>query len=335
MSTFGTADQGALPRRESPAGVAAARAFWTSMAVGAVALAAASVAIAQLFASWRIGGTPASHEVSLLGLRVSYPAANLAAIAVTVLAGFGLLIAGSAAWGLGRELLADRRFRRALAASSPVALHGVLLIADDTPQAFCAGLLRPRVYVSTGALELLDPAALAAVMAHERHHALRRDPLRVACGRALAAGLFFVPSLRHLVERQHALAEIGADEATVQTGGVDRSALASAMLSFADAAGPRGGGVEPERIDSLLGERASWRFPLALCVGAVAVLALFVAVAVLAARTAAGSATLAPPFLSSQPCVVMLALIPLAVAVAVAAQARSRRARRIGSLVRE
>jgi Zn-dependent protease with chaperone function len=250
MSTFGTADQGALPRRESPAGVAAARAFWTSMAVGAVALAAASVAIAQLFASWRIGGTPASHEVSLLGLRVSYPAANLAAIAVTVLAGFGLLIAGAAAWGLGRELLADRRFRRALAASSPVALHGVLLIADDTPQAFCAGLLRPRVYVSTGALELLDPAALAAVMAHERHHALRRDPLRVACGRALAAGLF-------------------------------------------------------------------------------------VAVAVLAARTAAGSATLAPPFLSSQPCVVMLALIPLAVAVTVAAQARSRRARRIGALVRE
>jgi hypothetical protein len=335
MSTFGTADQGALPRRESPAGVAAARAFWTSMAVGAVALAAASVAIAQLFASWRIGGTPASHEVSLLGLRVSYPAANLAAIAVTVLAGFGLLIAGAAAWGLGRELLADRRFRRALAASSPVALHGVLLIADDTPQAFCAGLLRPRVYVSTGAWELLDPAALAAVMAHERHHALRRDPLRVACGRALAAGLFFVPSLRHLVERQHALAEIGADEAAVQTGGVDRSALASAMLSFADAAGPQGGGVEPERIDSLLGERASWRFPLALCVGAVAALALFVAVAVLAARTAAGSATLAPPFLSSQPCVVMLALIPLAVAVTVAAQARSRRARRIGALVRE
>jgi len=148
MAAFGATDQGAWTRREAPAGVAAARAFWTTMALGAVALAAASVAIAQLFTSWRIGATPASHVVSLLGLRVSYPAANVAAIAVTVLAGIGLLIAGAAAWGLGRELLADRRFRRTLAACSPVALEGVLVIADDTPQAFCAGLLRPRVYVS-------------------------------------------------------------------------------------------------------------------------------------------------------------------------------------------
>jgi Peptidase family M48 len=334
MATVRAIQQGAWTRRESPAGVAAGRAFWTTMALGAVALGAASVAIAQLFASWRIGSTPAAHEVSLLGLRVSYPVANLAAIAVMLLAGFGLLIAGAATWGLGRELLADRRFRRTLAACSPVALEGVLLIADDTPQAFCAGLLRPRVCVSTGALELLDPAALAAVMAHERHHALRRDPLRVASGRALAAGLFFVPSLRHLVERQHALAEIGADEAAVQTAGVDRSALANAMLSFADATAPDGGGVEHERIDSLLGQHASWRFPLALCVGAVAALGLFVAVAVLAARTAAGSATLAAPFLSQQPCVVMLALIPL-VAVAVAAQARTRRTRRVGLLASE
>src|ERR1700722_8360217 len=333
MSAFRATNQGTWTRGGSPAGVAAARAFWTSMALGAVALAAASVAIAQLFTSWRIGSTPTSHEISLLGAHVSYPTANVAAIAVTALAGFGLVIAGAAAWRLGRELVGDRRFRRTLAASSPVALEGVFVVDDDTPQAFCAGLLRPRVYVSTGALALLDPAALAAVMAHERHHALRRDPLRVACGRALAAGLFFVPSLRHLVERQHALAEIGADEAAVQTAGVDRSALASAMLSFADAAAPGGGGVAPERIDSLLGQRASWRFPLALCLGAVAALGLFVAIAVLAARTAAGSATLAPPFLSPQPGVGMLALIPLTLALAIAAQARTRRARRIGSLV--
>jgi Zn-dependent protease with chaperone function len=334
MATVRAIQQGAWTRRESPAGVAAARAFWTTMALGAVALAAAAVAIAQLFTSWRIGSTPAAHEVSLLGLRVSYPAANLGAIAVTALAGFGLVIAGAAASRLGRELLDDRRFRRTLAASSPVALEGVLVIAHDAPHAFCAGLLRPRVYVSTGALELLDPAALAAVMAHERPPTMRRDPLRVACGRALAAGLFFVPSLRHLVERQHALAEIGADEAAVQSAGVERSALASAMLSFADATAPDGGGVEPERIDSLLGQRANWRFPLALCLGAVAALGLFVAVAVLAARTAAGSATLAAPFLSQQPCVVILALIPL-VALAVAAQARARSARRVGLLARD
>src|ERR1700759_705966 len=100
MPVIRATDQGASTRRESPAGVAAARAFWTSMALGAVALGAALVSIAPLFGSWRVGPPPASHEISLLGLRVSYPAANLAAIAVTVLAGFGLVIAGAAAWRL-------------------------------------------------------------------------------------------------------------------------------------------------------------------------------------------------------------------------------------------
>ena len=39
------------------------------------------------------------------------------------------------------------------------------------PEAFCAGLFRPRVYVTSGAVELLDDAGLDAVLAHERQHA--------------------------------------------------------------------------------------------------------------------------------------------------------------------
>jgi hypothetical protein len=57
-------------------------------------------------------------------------------------------------------------------------------------------------------------------------------------------------------------------------------------------------------------ESPSWRFPATLSVGALALVGLLVAVAALAARVARGSATLAPPFLSSQPCILMLALIP-------------------------
>ncbi len=50
-----------------------------------------------------------------------------------------------------------------------------------------------------------------------------------------------------------------------------------------------------------------------MCVAAIGLLTLLVTVAVLAGREAAGSATLAPPFLSAQPCVVVLATIPAAV----------------------
>jgi Zn-dependent protease with chaperone function len=316
----------ASPEPQRPAAIAASRAFALSMLLGVLGLASAVFVITRLLESWRVtSGTPSRH-VWVFGQRLSYPAANTGAIIVTVLAGLGLLMAGAAAWALTRELLADRRFRRALAARSPMPLHGAWVIDDDRPQAFCAGLFHPRVYFSTGTLEMLEAPALAAVLAHERHHASRHDPLRLACGRALAAGLFYIPALRRLVRRQHALAEIGADEAAVITADGDRSALASAILRFSQAGGREALGVDPERIDYLVGERPRWRFPIALCVGAAAALSLFIAVVLLAAHAAAGSATLAPPFLSSQPCVAVLAMIPAAAGVAGVAYARTRRA---------
>lgn len=317
----------AAPAREPqrPAAIAAGRAFGVSALLGVLGLASAVFVITRLFESWRVTSGPGSRVISVFGQRLSYPAANTGAIAVTVLAGLGLVMTGAAAWGLARELLADRRFRRSVAARSPLPLHGAWVINDERPQAFCAGLLRPRVYVSSGALELLDAPALASVLAHERHHARRHDPLRLACGRALAAGLFFIPAHRRLVARQHALAEISADEAAVLTAGGDRSALASAMLSFSEAGGADAQGIDPERIDHLLGERAQWRLPVGLCVGTAAAMSLLITVAVLAAHVASGSATLAPPFLSSQPCVAVLAMIPAAAGLVGLGQARTRR----------
>jgi hypothetical protein len=50
-----------------------------------------------------------------------------------------------------------------------------------------------------------------------------------------------------------------------------------------------------------------------LCLAAIGLLAVVVTTAVLVGREAAGTATLAPPFLSAQPCVVVLATIPAAV----------------------
>ena len=119
--------------------------------------------------------------------------------------------------------------------------------------------------------------------------------------------------------------EISADEAAVLTAGGDRAALASAMLSFSQASSPDALGIDSERIDYLLGERPQWRFPVVLCLSAVAALSLLIALALLVARTAAGTATLAPPFLSGQPCVAVLALIPATAGLAGLAYARGRR----------
>jgi Zn-dependent protease with chaperone function len=323
----GAAEPTVLPAQLRPATLAAGRLFGVNVLLGALGLASAGFVISRLFAAWQVKGGADTHTISLFGQRLSYPVANADAIVVTALAGLGLVMLGAAARSLARELLAERRFRRILAARSPLPLGGAWVFTDEEPQAFCAGLLRPRIYLSTATMELLDATALAAVLAHERHHVIRHDPLRLACGRALLAGLFFVPSLRRLIERQQALAEIGADEAALLSAGVDRAALASAMLSFSEGTSTDAAGVDPQRIDYLLGEPAAWRFPLLLCIGTAAALLLLTATALLAGQVAAGTATLAPPGLSSQPCIAILALIPAGAGIAGLAFARSRRAR--------
>jgi hypothetical protein len=263
----------------------------------------------RLLLSWRVTPRAAAHHVSILGQRLSYPAANLDAIVILVLAAVGLVAVAMTILGSARELAADRSFRRGLAAARP--LDAALVVDDERPQAFCAGLFHPRVYVSSSAVAMLDESALEAVLAHEAHHARCRDPLRLAVGRVLAHALFFVPGLHELVRRQQALAELGADESAINLAPGHRSALARAMLTFCDSSGPaRPVGIDPRRVDHLLGETPSWRFPTLLCVAAAGVIALVGAIALLVGQLANGSATLAPPFFSRQPCVVVLSLIP-------------------------
>jgi hypothetical protein len=279
--------------------------------LGGLGLASALFVLARLLESWHVTPHAASHRILIFGQRLSYPAANLDAIVIVFLAVLGFAVTIRALSGAVREIRASRRFGRLLSGDRPPALHGAVLLADARPRAFCAGLARPRVYVSTGALALLDDAALSAVLAHERHHARRHDPLRLAVGRVLSRALFFIPTLGDLVERQQTLAELSADESAVDEAPANRAALARAMLSLSDpAACGRSAGIDPARVDYLLGEPPSWRFPALMCLAAGSVLVLLIAVAVLAGRAASGSTTLAVPFLSQQPCIIVLAAIP-------------------------
>ena len=158
------------------------------------------------------------------------------------------------------------------------------MIDDDRPHAFCAGLLSPRVYVTSGALAILDESALEAVLAHERHHARRRDPLRLATSRVLTRAMFFLPALGELDRGQQALAEMSADESAIEAAPGNRSALARAMLTFSDASEADDSvGIDPARVDYLLGEPPRWRFPAMLCLVAIGLLALVVTTAVLVA----------------------------------------------------
>ncbi len=279
--------------------------------MGALGLAWSLFVVFRLTRTWRVTPAARSHRISLLGHELTYPTANAAAVVVVAVALLGLVVIVMTVVGVLRELAASRRLHRWLRDREPRTLGDCLVIDDERPRAFCAGLMRPRVYVSSGAVALLDESAIHAVLAHERRHARRRDPLRLATGRVIARVLFFLPGLSELSARQRTLTELSADESAIVSAPGNRPALARAMLAFSEQTHPEApAGIDPERVDHLLGEPPSWAFPLLLFALAVSVLGLLAAVAALVGCVATGSASLAAPFLSRQPCVAVLAAIP-------------------------
>jgi len=304
------ADETATWLPERAAGRAFARASRAGLLLGLLGLAAFTPVLVRLVESWRLSPHAVSHHVAILGQTLSYPVANAGAVIVLALALLGGIATAIALFEIGQELRATQRLSRRLAQLRPRPDEGLFVIDDDRPEAFCAGLLRPRVYITSGALQRLDEQGLNVVLTHERHHARRRDPLRLAASRVMARSLFFLPGVRELHRGQQMLAEVSADESAVAAVAGNRSALARAMLSFNDADGGGSSRIDPVRVDYLLGEPPGWRFPALMCIAALALLALIVTLAILVAKEAAGSATLAAPFLSAQPCIVMLALIP-------------------------
>ncbi len=226
---------------------------------------------------------------------------GLGALGVTVLAR-----ASRSVWQARRSARAFARTLRPCGALvDPVRAR---VIEDATPKAFCAGLLRPRIYISTGALDRLDPAELRAVLGHEAHHAAHRDPLRLFLARVLADALFFLPVMRPLQRRCATLAELAADEAAIGASG-NPQPLASAMLAFGELDEALLVGVSAERVDHLLGQPPGWQLPLSLLLGALVTVAGLGAL-VLAGARASAMAHISIAVLLMQSCGPLMVMIP-------------------------
>ena len=198
----------------------------------------------------------------------AHTAALLALLAVEA------LVLWRAAGSLLRQVAAQRRLRRLpVLAWRTVGPHTVAVVAGTRAGAFCAGLLRPRVYVTEPAVARLAPDELRAVVEHETCHARRRDPLRLAVARVAADALGFIPLLHRLTRSQAAVADLTADRAAVAAVG-SAQPLAAALLRLDEPA--------PERVDHLLG-RPLPAAPRSLFACALAMLAGLAALAVLLA----------------------------------------------------
>src|SRR5215469_10916022 len=129
--------------------------------------------------------------------------------AVTAVAVSGLLAVAGAVrvgWPAARGHLALRRLLRSATrpllaavrtAAGAAGLAGrVDMVATDEAFAVTHGLLRPRVLLSTGLVQAPDQEELSAVLVHEQHHLLRRDPLRLLAARLLAGYGWYMPLLQ-------------------------------------------------------------------------------------------------------------------------------------------
>ncbi len=294
--------------------------------VALVAVAAAVLAVIALVAVDVLSfHTASASALALACSRFALPDAGAASLAALALGSLAAAVVLRVTRSLVRQAAHTRAFLRALrvTAAGP---RGSIVFAHDAPRAFCAGLLRPRVFVSDAALRTLGPAELEAVLAHEGHHQRVRDPLRIALARAAGEGLFFFPAARTLAARYGSLAELAADDAAVRARGA--RALASALLTF-EGSHPAAIGIAPERVEHLLGETPSGKLPLPLLAWSSMMLILGGAIA-LRLHAARPDAMVNLPLVAAQSCMLLMAVAPLALGAAGILGAGNL-ARRLGS----
>jgi Zn-dependent protease with chaperone function len=156
--------------------------------------------------------------------------------------GAGALLAGYllavSAWVTVRTLARRRSHRDLLdlvAAPLP-ALPGGRLLVSGTPVAYCLPGRRPRVVLTSAVLACLEPAALSAVVAHERAHLNQRHHLVLLPFAAWHAALPFLPAARTARASVAFLVEALADDTA--RARVGAAALADALHTVALAQAP-------------------------------------------------------------------------------------------------
>lgn len=152
-------------------------------------------------------------------------------------------------WRYGRRVQQARRSTRAHAEAAritgrpdisgmPEAATGVVVLDASRPAAYCVPGRPGTIVVTSGALAVLAPRQLGAVLAHERAHLSGRHHLLTGLTRCLAAVFPPVPMFRQGSTEVSRLAEMSADDAAARRAG--RRPLIEALLAIGTGAAVAG-----------------------------------------------------------------------------------------------
>ena len=126
------------------------------------------------------------------------------------------------------------------------------VIQNRSRQAFVAGILRPTVYVTSGAIDALTADELRAVLLHEVHHARTRAPLRATFVHAWLLIVRLAPPVRRRLQSRLVALETAADRFALEAG-ASRRQLACALLKLDASSGVSVGGHADARVSALVG----------------------------------------------------------------------------------
>ena len=76
------------------------------------------------------------------------------------------------------QLFSSNRRLQLLNRLSDASTNNYLIVEESTHIAWCAGLLKPQIYLSRGLLDAVTPRQLQVILAHELMHAIRKDNFR-------------------------------------------------------------------------------------------------------------------------------------------------------------
>jgi len=230
------------PRRSPAAAIVLWQALglgWGLAAVGALAgLGAASgrsgVAASAVTQASRLMRGRGSAPFRSWSLLTAIRAVSLGAGIVLFLLLCWVLVAAFAAAFRSRQ---RQRALLSLLARGDPKVPGALVVDHPAAAAYCVPGLRSAIVISAGALDLLDQAELAAVLAHERAHLRERHDLVLLPFTALLSAFRWSCAARQAHRAVALLVEMHADDCALRNRPARE--LATALLRVGAAGGGR------------------------------------------------------------------------------------------------
>ncbi len=227
-------------RRLTAAGISA-RLGLTAWLTAMASVLACAVTALRFLVNAAITGWPGLAEAvcrSVTG-RACAPSVYRGAAFELTLAVVAMLAATAAAvtaWRYGLRVRRAQRQTRAHAEAARIAGRrmpgaGPAVVLDDPlPAAYCVPGRPATIVLTSGALAVLDPAQLDAVLAHERAHLAGRHHLLITLTRALSVIFPAVPLFAAGSAEVARLAEMSADDSAARGSG--RHVLLAALLTM-------------------------------------------------------------------------------------------------------